>query len=133
MTTQTIAAPTPSKYGALILRLNAAFSAICAILLLLGGDSLSQTLGIIPTWVVPPTAVFLLVYASGLAYFSTRTLTALQWRVAALLDDIWIVTTLLLVVANVFPLTSTGVVAILVTNIVLASFAVAEWLQARTA
>jgi hypothetical protein len=135
MATQTIQHATSSADRSRLLRfgiqIDAAVSGAAGLGMLIGAAQLEGLLGI-PAQYLWPFGLLFILYAAGLAYGSNRPSInrRFAWTVI-ILNAIWVVDSLILLASGILPLTGAGWWTILVQALIVADFAIVQYVGLR--
>ncbi len=111
------------------LRGNAAFSAVSAFVLLLGGSALAEWIGV-PTPVVYVLGVGLLPWA-GFAWWTAQTLDERAVALVIAGDALWVIAAIVVIALRPGDMTDEGVVGLAVISVAVAAFGVAQTIGLR--
>lgn len=112
----------------LLFRMNAGFSILCSIDILLFTDIISTWMGITIPIVLPLLAGGLIAFAMLLIWFSaSEERSNKQGVFVCLADASWVLASIVLIAFNPFALTNIGLAIVAVVSLVIATFAVLQW------
>lgn len=114
-----------AQQGTTALWVDAVFSAIAGLVLLIGGTGVAEMLGLasIGTFL----GIFMTVYGVVLGVLTSRWMGARLLRAQAIANAVWIVSTEILLFTGILMLTGLGIAVLLGSNLVLLVLAVVQW------
>jgi len=120
-----------AQRGATVLRIDAVYTELIGLSLLLGGEGMAEALGLLPIGLYNLLGVGMFLYGIGLWVATSRWMGVGVLRAQIAANVVWLVATEALLLLGIVPFTGLGIGVLIVANLIVITLTVLQWRAAN--